>query len=117
MSWWEELEYLESSTETDDKNIEPSILDGGNKMNGEISEDDLILKIEENFNGYEACLELFSIGEDVSESISFLNNQFDECLGLLAKSGVSLEIINQYRQRRNEQIKLFSKSGTNVNIR
>ena len=113
MGWIYELENMESSIEKDVKenSYDNETMEGSNFDNSvkkDLTKDDIIFKIEENFNTYNVAIDLFDLGEDVDELISAINDSFDINLAILeSKFGTSKEDIKRYINRRDELIKPY----------
>lgn len=113
MGWIYELENMESSIEKDVKenSYDNETMEGSNFDNSvkkDLTKDDILFKIEENFNTYMLAIDLFDLGEDVNELMSAINDSFDINLAILeSKFGVSKEDIKQYINRRDGLIKPY----------
>lgn len=116
MSFMESLENMESNIEKssekeakknpyDNETMEESFDSSVKKV---LKKDDILFKIEENFNAYMVAIDLFDLGEDVDELISAINDSFDINLAILeSKFGASKEDIKQYINRRDELLKPY----------
>lgn len=113
MGWIYELENMKSSIEKDVKenSYDNETMEGSNFDNSfkkDLTKDDILFKIEENFNTYMLAIDLFDLGEDVNELMSAINDSFDINLAILeSKFGVSKEDIKQYINRRDGLIKPY----------
>ena len=117
MKFMESLENMESNIEKsnekeakenpyDNETIEDSNF--YNSVKKDLTKDDIIFKIEENFNTYNVAIDLFDLGEDVDELINAINDSFDINLAILeSKFGTSKEDIKRYINRRDELIKPY----------
>ena len=113
MGWIYELENMESSIEKDVKenSYDNETMEGSNFDNSvkkDLTKDDILFKIEENFNTYMLAIDLFDLGEDVNELMNAINDSFDINLAILeSKFGASKEDIKQYINRRDGLIKPY----------
>lgn len=113
MGWIYELENMESSIEKDVKenSYDNETMEGSNFDNSvkkDLTKDDILFKIEENFNTYMLAIDLFNLGEDVNELMNAINDSFDINLAILeSKFGASKEDIKQYINRRDGLIKPY----------
>lgn len=121
MEWNYELENMERSVEVsnekeakenpyNDEIIEDSNFD--NPVKNDLTKEDMLFKIEENFNAYITAIDLFNLGEDVDELMNVIHDSFDINLAILeSKFGVSKEEIKQYNDRRDELIKPYTNAN------
>ena len=68
----------------------------------------IIDKVDSILYQYTVLMKLANLGEDVDESMSFLNKKFDETLNILeTEFGVSKEQIDEYINKRDEIVKPY----------
>lgn len=70
----------------------------------------IISKINDCFFTYNIAMKLFSLGEDVDELISALDDSFDVYLAILARDGITEKYLKKYKDRRSKIIKSYVNS-------
>ncbi len=97
MRWESSLEDMESSQE--------EMVENDYDLT---SEDGLVAKLYELLGSYEAVIELFNLGEEVSNSVSVIDDAFDMCLIMLeVKHNYSEEMLDDFRNKRNLILKSY----------
>lgn len=108
MMWEYDLENMEADAEKSEgeRNIE-NFQDSADELEPQ-SEESIIDKVDSILYQYTVLMKLANLGEDVDESMSFLNKKFDETLNILeTEFGVSKEQINEYINKRDEIVKSY----------
>ncbi len=101
MRWEYDLESMESDVEEREESISEA----------DVIDEDLFTKLSELFNVYERIVELSSFGEDMSESISILDDRFETILiKLEANYDVTKDDLDYYRAKRDEILKPYTES-------